>query len=403
MSDLTQRDTRGVSAGLHLDMPARTRPFTDARVLIVDDQPKNVLLLRRILEREGFSQIKTTTDSREVLALFAAFDPDILLLDLHMPYVDGFAVMRQIAEALGEDSFVPTVVLTADVSTSARDTALSVGAQDFLTKPFDPVEVVLRVRNLLNTRWLHLRLAERADRLRQQADLQRGELDRARIEVLARLARTVDLRDNETFAHTRRVGELSARLGQRLGLSVADIDLLRQAAPLHDIGKIGISDAVLLKPGPLTDEEFDHIRTHTTIGAELLADSEILVLRVAQRIALGHHERWDGTGYPHGTRGLAIPIEARIAAVADVFDALTHWRPYKQAWPLERALGEITHLRGKHFDPDVVDAFLDMAAREDLLLEDVEEDRSAVPSRQWLGELSIPVAMGASTVPGAIS
>jgi putative two-component system response regulator len=333
-----------------------TRAVTDARVLVVDDQPSNILLLERILQREGFRHIRTTTDPREVLPLFAAFNPDILLLDLHMPHMDGFEVMRQLGAELGEDAFVPTVVLTADASRNARDIALRAGAHDFLTKPLDPTEVVLRVRNLLNTRLLHLRIADRNTRLEERADDQRAVLEMTRVEVLDRLARAVDLRDSDTYAHTQRVGNMSADLARTLGLPVGEQELLRRAAPLHDIGKIGISDAVLLKPGPLTDEEFAHVRTHTTIGADLLADSNIPVVRAAQVVALSHHEKWDGTGYPNNLVGEAIPLHARIVAAADVFDALSHLRPYKEAWSLDRVLEEFVTQRGRHFDPAVVDA-----------------------------------------------
>lgn len=334
------------------------RGVTDARVLVVDDQPANVLLLERILQREGFRHIRTTTDPREVLPLFAAFDPDILLLDLHMPHVDGFEVMRRLEAELGKDVFLPTVVLTADASTDARDVALRAGAHDFLTKPLDPTEVALRVRNLLGTRMLHLRLAERNSHLEEDASHQRAVLETTRIEVLDRLARAVDLRDNETFAHTQRVGEMAADLAGILGLPADERELLRRAAPLHDIGKIGITDAVLLKPGRLTDEEFAHVRTHTTIGSDLLSGSDIPVVRAAQAVALAHHEKWDGTGYPNGLAGEAIPLHARIVAVADVFDALSHERPYKEAWPFDQVIAELTAQRGRHFDPGVVDALL---------------------------------------------
>ena len=330
---------------------------TEARVLVVDDQASNVLLLSRILQREGFVHIKTTTDARQAIPLFASFDPDVLLLDLHMPHLDGFEVMRQIGQILGQDAYVPTFVLTADRSTRTRDLALSMGAHDFLVKPLDPTEVVLRLRNLLATRRLHQRLTSSTGRLQEQIAHEHLAAETARIEILDRLARAVDLRDNETFAHTERVGDLAARLAVRLGIPPPEVELLRRAAPLHDIGKIGIRDAVLRKPGPLTDEEFAHIRTHTTIGADLLAGSVIPVLQIAQVIAVGHHERYDGTGYPNGLRGAAIPIEARIVAVADVFDALTHARPYKPAWSLDRATAEIASQRATQFDPDVVDAF----------------------------------------------
>jgi putative two-component system response regulator len=340
-----------------------TRALTDARVLVVDDQPSNVLLLRRILEREGFTHVRTTTDAREAVPLFAAYDPDILLLDLHMPYVDGFEIMRRIGEELGDDAYVPTVVLTADAGNDARDVALSTGAHDFLTKPFDPKEVVLRIRNLLATRMLHLKLTARNGDLTARSHAQQDALESARIEVLDRLARAVDLRDNETFAHTQRVGEMSATLAGVLGLADDERELLRRAAPLHDIGKIGISDAVLLKPGRLTDEEFDHVRTHTTIGAALLDDSDIPVVRLARVVALSHHERWDGTGYPNRMNGESIPLPARIVAVADVFDALSHERPYKEAWPHEQVMAEFVTQRGRHFDPAVVDALLHLEAR----------------------------------------
>ncbi len=340
-----------------------TRAVTDARVLVVDDQPSNVLLLRRILEREGFTHVRTTTDAREAVPLFAAYDPDILLLDLHMPYVNGFEVMRRIGEELGDDAYVPTVVLTADAGNDARDVALSTGAHDFLTKPFDPKEVVLRIRNLLATRMLHLKLTARNGDLTAHARMQQNALESARIEVLDRLARAVDLRDNQTFAHTQRVGEMSATLAGVLGLDDDDRELLRRAAPLHDIGKIGISDSVLLKPGRLTDEEFDHVRTHTTIGADLLDDSDIPVIRLARVIALSHHERWDGAGYPNGLSREAIPRPARIVAVADVFDALSHERPYKEAWPREQVLAEFVAQCGRHFDPAVVEALLHLEAR----------------------------------------
>ena len=339
-----------------------TRSVTDARVLVVDDQPSNVLLLKRILERDGFQNVKTTTDAREVVPLFAAFDPDILLLDLHMPHMDGFEIMRRLDQELGRDAFVPTVMLTADASGDTRHTALATGANDFLTKPFNAKEVVLRIRNLLATRMLHLRLTERNGHLNEHAQRQMTELESARVEVLDRLARAVDLRDNETFAHTQRVGEMSATLAQLVGLESHECELLRRAAPLHDIGKIGISDAVLLKPGRLTDEEFEHVRTHTTIGADLLSGSHIPVVELARVVALAHHERWDGTGYPHKLAGEAIPLSARIVAVADVFDALSHERPYKHAWPVEQVIEEFVTQRGRHFDPNVVDALLHLDA-----------------------------------------
>jgi putative two-component system response regulator len=332
--------------------------LTGARILVVDDQPANVLLLQRVLERDGFTHIKTTTDSREVLPLFAAFEPDLLLLDLHMPHTDGFELLSQIRPLVGEDTYLPVLVLTADMSKESRQAALTMGANDFLTKPFETTEVLLRVRNLLHTRMLHLRLADRSQGFAATAERERAALEEARLDTLTRLALAAELRDDDTSAHTQRVGDLSAEIAARLGADTDEQELLRRAAPLHDIGKLGVRDAVLLKPGPLTEEEFAHIRTHTTVGARLLTDSPTPILKAAEIIALNHHERWDGTGYPNSLAGLAIPHHARIVAVADVYDALTHARPYKQAWTIDRSITEISAQRGLHFDPDVVDAFL---------------------------------------------
>jgi putative two-component system response regulator len=329
-----------------------------ARILIVDDEPPNVLLLRRLLERDGYTALRTVTDSREALAVFVAFQPDLLLLDLHMPYVDGFDVLTDISHYLGSEGYVPTIVLTADASRPIRERALAMGANDFLTKPFDATEVLLRVRNTLHTRMMHVQLARRNEQLSaSSADGQR-QLVLARVDVLERLARTAEVRDNETYEHTQRVGNSSARIGAALGLSIAEQEVLRLAAPLHDIGKIGIRDSVLLKPGRLTPEEIEHVRTHTTLGAELLGDSPIPILQAAQAIAWTHHERWDGTGYPRGLCGTAIPLHGRIVAVADVFDALIQARPYKEAWTFERAYHEIAAQRERAFDPEIVDAFL---------------------------------------------
>jgi putative two-component system response regulator len=328
-------------------------PVEDARILIVDDNPDNVLLLRRILERAGYRHIKTTTDAREVVPAFAAFDPDILLLDLHMPHLLGFEIMELLRVELGDDIYLPILVLTADASIGSRDAALRGGAHDFVTKPFDAVEVLLRIRNLLHTRQLHVRLTEKSER-------QGHALETTRVEVLERLALAAELRDNETHVHTLRVGETTAALAQAIGLPAHEIEVLRRAAPLHDIGKIGISDAVLLKPGKLTEEEFAHIQTHSAVGAHLLADSDIPIIQAAQVIALTHHERWDGSGYPGRLSGADIPLSGRIVAVADVFDALTHERPYKQAWSIEHAIAEMRSLRAQHFDPEIIDVFADL-------------------------------------------
>jgi putative two-component system response regulator len=332
--------------------------FSKARILVVDDEPANVLLIERLLERWGYESITSTTDSTQVLPLVEQERPHLLLLDLSMPPPDGFEVMKQLAERYAAGQRFPVLVLTADASAATRERALSSGANDFLTKPFDRTEVRLRVQNLLRTHLLQRQLASRNELLEQSVRERTRELDDARREILARLALAGEYRDDATHQHAQRVGRTAALLAQEIGLPEDDVELMRRAAPLHDIGKIGISDAVLLKPGPLTDDEFDHIKTHTTIGADLLADSAIPILQAAHVIALTHHERWDGSGYPNGLRGAEIPRHGRIVAVADVFDALTHERPYKRAWPIDQALAEMSSQRGRHFDPDIIDVFV---------------------------------------------
>ena len=332
--------------------------LTPARILIVDDQPPNVEVLVRMLEREGYHNLKSTTDSREALPLFIEFQPDLILLDLVMPHLDGLEVIELLRRYIPDSTYLPILVLTAESAPEAKQRALSAGARDFLTKPFDRTEVLLRIRNLLETRLLHRQLEGMNERLEEKVSTRTRELEEARQETLERLALAAERRDDDTGEHLRRVGTLSALVALALELSRVDVQLIGAAAPLHDVGKIGISDAILLKPGKLTPEEFDQIKTHSTIGAHILAGSSIPVLRLAEEIALRHHERWDGTGYPGGMRGEEIPMSARIVAVTDVYDALTHKRVYKEAWPLEKALEEIRSQRGRHFDPRVAEAFL---------------------------------------------
>ena len=332
--------------------------FQTAKFLLVDDELANVRLLERHLGKWGCNHIKSTTDSRQVSALYSQFQPDIILLDLMMPHLDGFQVMEQLKPLIAEGVYLPILVLTADITPQARQKALSGGAKDFLTKPFDAIELLLRVRNLLETRFLHLQLSNQNWVLEAKVRERTQELEESQLEILERLARAAEFRDDDTGQHTYRVGHDSALLAQALELPADRVDLIRRTAPLHDIGKIGIPDDILLKPGGLTPEEFDFMKTHAVIGAALLAGSHSDLVRMAENIALTHHERWNGTGYPQGLRAEAIPLEGRIVAVVDVFDALTHERPYKKAWPVEEAIAEIMRQSGQQFDPRVVDAFL---------------------------------------------
>jgi putative two-component system response regulator len=331
--------------------------ISGCRILIVDDEEANVRLLERVLERGGYANVKALTDSRHVLAVYAQWQPDLVLMDLHMPHLDGFAVMEQLGLSAHEGTFMPLIVLTADVNNEVKQRALGMGAKDFLLKPFDHTEVLLRIRNLLHTRLLHLELADQNRMLEVRVRERTQELDEARTEIIERLALAAEYRDDDTHQHTWRVGQMSALLAKLLGLGDIDVELVRRAAPLHDVGKIGISDLILLKPGRLSDEEFEVMRSHTSIGAKILSGSAYAMLQLAAEIALTHHERWDGAGYPRGLAGGEIPTAGRIVTVADVFDALTHERPYKKAWPVADAMAEIQEQAGKQFDPGVVEVF----------------------------------------------
>ncbi len=295
------------------------------------------------------------SDSRRATAVIQEWDPDLVLLDLHMPHSDGMAVLDNIRTELKLPE-LPIVVITADTTTSARMAALEAGATDFLLKPIDTFEVTLRVRNLLRLRKLHRELTQQTGLLERRVAERTTELAASQREILERLALASEYRDDMTGRHTQRVGTLSVRIASQLGLPAEQIEIIRFATPLHDIGKIAIPDHILLKPGPLTPSEYEEVKLHVTVGASILAGSASPILQMAEQVALTHHERWDGTGYL-GLAKLEIPEPARIVAVADVFDALISVRPYKEAWPVDKAISEILGLSGSHFDPDMVEAF----------------------------------------------
>ncbi|MDQ3439391.1 MAG: response regulator, partial [Planctomycetota bacterium] len=323
---------------------------------IVDDEPASVEALRRLLERGGFTRIHTTTDPREAVAMYVEHRPDLILLDLHMPHLDGLRVMDALNEII-EATYLPILMLTGDDSEEAKSKALSRGAKDFLNKPFTSGEALLRIGTLLETRFLYLEIQSQNQVLEAKVRERTRELDGAQIEIIDRLALAAEFRDDNTGHHTVRVGQMASLIAKKIGLPEPQVTLIRRAAPLHDVGKIGVPDAILLKLGKLTTDEFDVVKTHTAIGARILSGSRFPILRLAEEIAFSHHERWDGTGYA-GIPRESIPLAGRIVAVADVFDALIQQRPYKEAWPVDEAIGEIERQRGRHFDPSLVDAFL---------------------------------------------
>ena len=342
-------------------MPDHRAARREARILILDDEAANVEFLRHVLHPEGYAELIERTDPGETLESFSELRPDLIVLDLMMPGCDGFQFMEAVQEFLREDEVLPILVATADTSAETRRRALSVGASDFLTKPLSPADVRLRVRNLLDTRLLHEELRRHNERLEEHVGERTQELEQVRLEILARLARAAEYRDDDTGQHTQRVGRISARLAEILGCPSDRIELIRRAAPLHDVGKIGVPDAILLKDGPLTMEERAIMERHVLIGADILGGSSVALLRLAEEIALAHHERWDGDGYPAGLAEDAIPESGRIVAVADVFDSLTHSRPYKRAWTVREALTELEACSGTQFDPAVVEAMLRIA------------------------------------------
>lgn len=340
--------------------------LSGSRILVVDDTEANLLLLEAILEDLGYTEVVTMSDPHRAVATCTAYDPDLLLLDLHMPGMSGLDVIAAVRERKSE-TYLPILMLTADISSEAKVRALSTGANDFLTKPFDRTEVELRIRNLLQIRHLHISLQNQNAQLELKVAKRTEQLNAIKIELLERLAMAAEFRDDQTGQHTQRVGRTCALIAAALSLPPQEIEFIRRAAPLHDVGKIGIPDAILLKAGPLSPAERELMKRHTSIGARLLSESNSETLRLAEQIAATHHERWDGTGYGTKLTGDAIPLPGRILAVADVFDALTHERPYKAAWSIEDSVEEIREQRGRQFDPAVVDAFLDIQNDFDLV------------------------------------
>jgi putative two-component system response regulator len=328
----------------------------EANILIVDDHLANIALLSKILKQAGYQHIFTTTDSRQVLALYQEHNIDLLLLDIRMPHLDGFEVMLQLQSLVNHD-YLPILVLTAELAKETRSKALSSGAKDFLTKPFDCEEVLLRIRNILEVRILHNQIRQQNENLENAVIKRTQELVDSRLEIIQRLGVAAEYKDNETGNHVLRMSKFSQLLAKAAGLSDELADIILHTAPMHDIGKIGIPDRVLLKPGKLDSEEWEIMQSHVTIGGEILSGSDSELMVTARNIALSHHEKWDGSGYPNGTSGEDIPIEGRICAICDVFDALTSERPYKEAWPIEKAMNLIREESGRHFDPTLTILF----------------------------------------------
>ncbi|HET8731082.1 MAG TPA: HD domain-containing phosphohydrolase [Moraxellaceae bacterium] len=327
-----------------------------AHILVVDDEETNLKLVDGILRNRGFENVTLVSDPREVVASYQARRPALVLLDLNMPHLDGFEVMAQL-KALNDPLLPPIVILTAQSGRDFLLRALEAGARDFVAKPFDRHELMMRVRNLLEAEMAHRLLHDQKSVLEEMVRQRTEELHHTRLQIVQRLGRAAEYRDEETGNHILRMSHTCALLARKIGWSEYQIDLILNASPMHDIGKIGIPDAILLKPGRFTPPEWEVMKTHAAIGGQLLDGDSSDLMVMARDIALSHHEKWDGSGYPGGLAGEAIPMAGRIAALADVFDALTSCRPYKPAWPVEMALDYVRAQRGNHFDPQLVDVF----------------------------------------------
>jgi len=329
-----------------------TEDIYKANILIVDDEAANVKLLHKMLVNKGFENIQCTTDSRDVEGLCEQTEFDAFLLDIRMPHIDGYGVMEILSQRFVND-YMPVLVLTAQIDRETRLKALACGAKDFLTKPFDQLEALTRIHNLLEVRLMHKQVREQNKILEEKVRQRTKEIYDTRLEVINRLGLAAEYRDNETGNHIIRMSRYSELLALESGLGKERATTILNAAPMHDIGKIGIPDNILLKPGKLDAEEWKTMQSHVAIGGKILSGHPSELMKAAKLIALHHHEKWDGSGYPAGLKGSDISIEGRICAIADVFDALLSERPYKKPWPIEKTLDLIEEESGKHFDPQL--------------------------------------------------
>ncbi|MRR50902.1 MAG: response regulator [Rhodocyclaceae bacterium] len=328
------------------------------KVVIVDDTQINVTLMQALVNKIGGCTPICFTDSAEGLRWCMDNEADLVIVDYMMPSPDGMEFIERLRAAPGRDE-VPILMVTADHEKEVRYRALELGATDFLTKPVDRIEFISRAKNMLAIRRSHVLLADRAAHLADEVRKATAAIFEREKEAIFRLSKAAEFRDPETGAHIVRMAHYSRLIAEKLNWSDEQLDMLLQAAPMHDVGKLGTPDMILLKPGKLTPEEFQVMKQHASIGHEILRGSASPMLQMAAEIALSHHEKFDGSGYPCGLAGEDIPQMGRIVAVADVFDALTSSRPYKPAWELERALNLLREERGRHFDPTCVDAFFD--------------------------------------------
>lgn len=353
--------------------------FEQCCIAIIDDESINIDMIKYYLEMEGFHNLISTDNSIAAFSMIQTQQPDLVLSDINMPDISGLDLLAQI-RGHRELETTPVIILTASTDNETKISALKQGATDLLAKPIHHGELIARIRNVLKVKIYQDQLKANSESLEEAVRQRTAELESSRLSVIQCLARAAEFRDDDTGQHVIRVGKYARIIGTELGLSAKDLSLLEPAAQLHDVGKIGVEDSILLKPGKLTPEEYETmkkhcgfgkkivdclpereaqlIRMHTEMGAKIMDIPDSPILNLAKIIAMTHHERWDGNGYPLGLSGEDIPLEGRITAVADVFDALMSKRSYKPAFSLAKSLGILEEGRGTQFDPKVLDAFI---------------------------------------------
>jgi putative two-component system response regulator len=342
-----------------------------ARILIVEDDKVSRKLLTRILSSTGFKNVHAIPNANHLLKFYRQIKPDLLILDLNLPGINGFQAMQRLREEY-PDGFLPVLVISSDDEEHVHLRALASGAKDFLGKPYNRAKVLVRCRNLIETHLLYKELSGKNQELEDKVVERTRELRDSRLDVIRRLGYAAECRDSDTGDHIIRMSRYCACLARAMGMPDEDCELVLATTPLHDVGKIAIPDRILLKPGPLTPEEWDVMKTHAIIGGEILSGGDSSFLKMAEEIARTHHERWDGKGYPAGRKGTEIPLVGRICSVCDVFDALTSDRPYKKAWTVDDAVKEIRKMSGTYFDPEVVDTFIAILPEIRVIKKDVD-------------------------------
>jgi len=333
------------------------------KLLLIDDELPSLKLMEAILKQAGYEKITTTTDPRQAVPFYQEVKPDLIATDMRMPHMDGFEVLRQLTAVIPAEDYVPILVITGELDAPTKHRALAEGAKDFLNKPVDATEVVLRIKNQLVTRQLHRQLQMHNEHLEAQVRLRTKIVEQTQLDLLNRLALAAEYRHDATGGHAWRVGRMAMLLAEIKGLPADQVDMIKKTAPLHDIGKVGLRDSVILKDGPYVTADWEAMKQHTKIGSRLLSDSRAPLLMMAREIALTHHERWDGSGY-HGIKDVQIPLAARIVALADAFDIMTHPCSYKPTMTLSEAKVEIQKQAGKQFGPDLSALFIQLIDRE---------------------------------------